>query len=221
MDPLNIIASVIAICGAITKTYETIDKITGLPKAFDQVQKDLPFVRNILDRAQERLNNSEPTDDQRKAILAVAKPCDDKAKELKRIFDELETKCKQDQDVKSWARVRLLYREALRGVKAHRVESLMNDILKGVEKLAWNEVFRLAMQEDLEGIQKAIEELSKVQPSLDDSEFDTIGTIHAGQTVAQGATAQQNNSQGHDNTFNSGKYVTSGSGHTFNFGKGS
>ncbi|KAH8661760.1 ankyrin repeat protein [Ilyonectria robusta] len=211
MDPLSIVASVIGIVGATTKTYETIDKITGLPKAFDQVQKDLPLVRKILERAQERLNNSEPTDDQRKAILAIAKPCDDKAKELKRIFDELETKCKEDQGAENWARVRVWYREALRGIKAHRVESLMEDILKGVEKLAWNEVFKLAMQEDLEGIKKAIEELSKVERSLEDSEIDTQGAIHASQTVAEGATAQMYNTQGGSHTFNSGKYITTNS----------
>ncbi|KAK7416538.1 hypothetical protein QQX98_005142 [Neonectria punicea] len=220
MDPLSIIASVVGIVDAITRTYETIDKITSLPEAFNKVKKGLPLVQNILEGARERLNNSEPTDDQRKAILAIAEPCDDNVKELKRIFDELETKCKEDQGAKNWARVRVWYRDALRSIKAHRVESLMTNILKGVEKLAWNEVFKLATQEDLESVKQVIEELSKVEPSLDDSDFDTTGAIHANQTVAEGANAQQNNTQGGSHTFNLGPSGNSGNSGTLISGVG-
>ncbi|KAK7420813.1 hypothetical protein QQX98_002617 [Neonectria punicea] len=155
MDPDHTIASVVGIVGAIAKTYETMDKIIGLPKAFDEVKKDLPL------------------------------------------------------------------RKALRGIKAHRVETLMNKILNRLKKLALSQVFKSTIRKDLKAIEAAIEGLAKVEPSLADSEFDSLGTIHASQRVEHGATGQQNNSQGNDNTFNSGKYVTSGTGHTFNFGKDS
>lgn len=221
MDPVGTIASVIGIVGAIAKTYETIDKIAGLPKAFDEVKKDLPLVRSILEDAKESLSDSELPSEQSHAILAIVQSCNDKAKELKRIFNEVQTKCKEDEHAKDWTVVRVVYRKALRGIKAHRVETLLHEILDGLKKLALSQVFKSTVHKDLKAIETAIEELAKVEPSLVDSEFDSPGTIHASQKVEQRATGQQNNSQGNDNTFNSGKYVTTGTGHTINFGKGS
>ncbi|KPM38322.1 hypothetical protein AK830_g8241 [Neonectria ditissima] len=217
MDPVSAIASVIGIIGGIAKTYEIIDKIVGLPKAFDEVKKDLPLVQSILNDAQESLSGSELPAEQSQAIMAVIKPCSDKAKELQRIFDEVKAKFREDEDAKDWAVVRGVYRKAVRGIKAYRVEALMDEILKGLKKLALGQVFSSTIRKGLKAIETAIEELAKVEPSLADSEFDGPGTIHASQNVEHGATGQQNNSQGNNNTFNSGKYVTSGTGHTFNF----
>ncbi|KAK7432962.1 hypothetical protein QQZ08_000433 [Neonectria magnoliae] len=221
MDPVGTIASVIGIVGAIAKTYETIDKIVGLPKAFNEVKKDLPLVRSILEDAKQSFVDPEPPDEQLQVILAAVSSCSDKATELKRIFDEVKERCKEDEHAKDWTVVRVVYRKALRGIKAQRVETLMNEILEGLKKLALSQAFKSTIRKDLKAIEAAIEELAKVEPSLVDSEFDSPGTIHASQRVEHGATGQQNNSQGNDNTFNSGKYVTSGTGHTFNFGKDS
>lgn len=222
MDPLSIIASVIGLLGAMTTTYTTIKKIAGLPKAFDKVRDDFPFVQSIFRDAQNRfIDGQQPSDQESKAALAIVNPCHDKVKELKRIFDEVEAECKKDQDAMDWARIRVAYHKALRGSKAQRVESLMKDILQDLQKLALSQLFKSAMKKELQAIEKAIEELSKVEPSLADSEFESRGDIYASQTVAEGATAQQNNSQGDGNTFNSGKYVATGSNHTINYGKDS
>ncbi|KAJ4179674.1 hypothetical protein NW759_017285 [Fusarium solani] len=217
MDPLSIIASVIGIVGAISATCKTISKITDLPKAFNQVKRHLPLVQKTLGDARKRLDSTTLTDDQRESILDTVNHCADKAKELKRIFDALENKCKQDQDAKSWVGVRAWYRDALRGIKGHRVESLMNDILEDVKRLGLHEIFRLATQEDVKEIKKALEELSKVEPSLDDEEIESRGSIYATQTVIEGAFGQQINPSGGSHKFYSGKYII-GDSSTVHFG---
>ncbi|KAL8364974.1 hypothetical protein RB595_003997 [Gaeumannomyces hyphopodioides] len=217
MDPLSAIASVVAIIGAISTAYKTISTISGLPKAFDQVGKHLPLVQGMVEDIRDRLGSTTINDGQRESILGVLGDCDDKVKELKRIFDALEKKCKEDQRARSWARVRGWYREALHGVKGHLVETLMNGILEDVKKLSLHEIFRLATQEDVKHIQEALEELSKVKPSLDDSEFESKGSIYANQTVAEGAFGQQNNPSGGSNSFISGKYNVTGENATVNF----
>jgi chromosome segregation ATPase len=221
MEPISAIVSVVGIVGAISATCKTIGKITDLPKAFDQVRRHLPLVQKTLDDARERLESTTLTDDQRESIFETVNHCADKAKELKRVFDTLETKCKQDQDAKSWDKVRTWYRDALRGIKGHRVESLMNDILEDVKRLGLHEMFRLATQEDVKDIKKALEELSKVEPSMDDEEIESRGSIYATQMVSEGAFAQQNNPSGGSNEFVSGKYAITGAGATVSFGKDS
>jgi hypothetical protein len=87
MDPLSITASIIGIIGGISAVSKTINTIKGLPKAFDEVQKDLPLVLGILRGAQNSLlDGQEITDDEKNAIVAVLQPSRDKAEELKRIF---------------------------------------------------------------------------------------------------------------------------------------
>ncbi|WKT54203.1 hypothetical protein QSH57_004787 [Fusarium oxysporum f. sp. vasinfectum] len=218
MEPLSIIASVVGIVGAISGTCKTIGKITDLPKAFDQVKRHLPLVQKTLDDAQVRLQNTTLTTDQRESIRETLSHCEEQANELKRIFDALEIKCKQDQDAKSWVKVRTWYRDALRGIKGHRVESLMNDILEDVKRLGLHETFNLATEDDVEEIKKALEELSKVEPSLDDAEIESRGSIHATQMVSEGGFGQQNNPSGGNNEFISGRYNITGKSANVNFG---
>lgn len=210
MDPVSLLASALTFISAIVATYETINKIAGLPKAFDEVRKDLPLVQRILKDAHVRISESKPPTDEYDEILAIVTPCNLKVKELSRIFDEVQEKCKGDQDAKDWAKVSAIYHKAIRGIKAHRVETLMDEILKGVKRLALNQLFKTAMQKDLKAIEKAIEELSKVEPSLADSDFDALGTINASQTIATGATAYQYNMQGGGNTLQWGNIGGSG-----------
>lgn len=222
MDPLSITASIIGIISGISATSKTIKTIKGLPKAFDEVRKDLPLVLGILRSAQNSLlDGQEITDDEKNAIVAVLQPSRDKAEELKRILDDVQAGCEKDKDAKDWTRIRTAYRTALRGVKASRIELLMIDILEGMKKLALSQVFKSATQHDVQTLEKAIHNLSKVEPSLPDSEFGTDRQIHATQHIATGAIGQQPNVQGGTNTFNSGKYVAAGTGHTFHYGKDS
>ncbi|KAF3912513.1 hypothetical protein ABW20_dc0107365 [Dactylellina cionopaga] len=180
MDPLSITASIIAIVGAVTQTYDIIKKISGLPKAFEEVNRQLPIVDQTLRAAKSRLRRGpDPTDEEDATITAILEPCKQKADKLKEIFEELKTKSQSSGDSALWGKIRIIYFKVLAGTKANRVESLMGDILKGTKLLALNQVFKLAMTQDLVAIEKAIENLAAVEPSLPDSDFEGSGTINA------------------------------------------
>lgn len=219
MDPVTIITSALAILGAVNATYETIGKIKDLPAAFTKVQERLPLAEKLLHDAQERLDATPLTERQRTAIISILKSCEAKAKDLQQIFEAIESKCKEDQDAaKVWQRVRGWYRDAARASKARRVETLMTDIMEDIERLAWQEVFRSATQDDMEEIKKAIEDLRQVEQSLEDSDLEEGNSVHATQNVAAGAFGNQNVvSGGSSHSFYAGKY----SAQTINIGKGS
>ncbi|KEZ45553.1 hypothetical protein SAPIO_CDS1888 [Scedosporium apiospermum] len=211
MEALGLVGSIIAIIGAVSASYGTISKITDLPQAFKKVKEALPLAQKLLDDVETTLRNSRLSEEQRKSVQDILNACNKDAKEMERIFRTLERKFKEDRGATSWSvSVRGWYRTALRSVKAHRVEDLMKSILGGLEKLALNQVFQLATTGDLEAIKTAIDELSTVPPSLDDSEFDAFGQMHAHMDVSDNATAQQINAQGGCHTFNSGRNVFSG-----------
>ncbi|WYZ40719.1 hypothetical protein EsH8_IV_001060 [Colletotrichum jinshuiense] len=96
MDPLSITASGVAIIGAIVKSYDTIERIQGFPKALDEVKKHLPLVQKILQDAGQRFQSTTLDEHENKTVLETVRHCEEKAKMLKGIFDELENKFKED-----------------------------------------------------------------------------------------------------------------------------
>ncbi len=225
MDPLSIIASTLAIVGAISTSYKTIKKISGLPDAFAEVGNQLPLVDRVLLAVRIRLESGPgPSKEEDAAIVATLKECEDKFAKLAKIFEALEKKVPKDTGTASdtakagipWGRVRAAYRSVLAGVKANRAETLMQSILKSLDMLARCHVFEAATREDLKALADAIEKLSsEVPPSLEDSEMEGSEGITASQNVESGGKGQQNSVIGDYNTFQSGEYV----GQNLYFGK--
>lgn len=147
----------------------------------------------------------------RNALQTVVSGCEEKAKQLQYIFDKVERGVK-DTDVS----VLDLYRTSLLHLgKAHWVETLMQDILRGLDALAMNRVFRMASQNQIAQQEKALDQLLKVESSVPDSHFEgpeTNGTQHN----ASGATGYQNFNTGPGQFINnSGKLYQA---QTINFG---
>ncbi|KAH0443549.1 phosphorylase superfamily protein [Colletotrichum camelliae] len=194
MDPITIITTTLGFVGTIVKSYNVIREIRELPEAFREVERQLPLVQRILSDVRQRLANSQTTDADRTTLENLIVPCQNDAKTLKDIFEKLEEGCKKDQDgIKAWAKARAWYREALRGTKAHRVESLMKTILDRVQLLASKELFD-AHDYSVQ-IMEALDKISKVDASLDDSELE-MGAIHASQTIQDNARGTQYNTAG-------------------------
>ncbi|EXL39254.1 hypothetical protein FOCG_18133 [Fusarium oxysporum f. sp. radicis-lycopersici 26381] len=214
MDPLSIAASVAGLLQAIAATYTTINTIRNLPKAFDYVNKHLPLVQKTLVDVQNRLAHRSLTEDERQAIARILTDCCNKAQKLKQIFDELGSRYKQDNDARNWDKLRGWYQKTLKGIKGHRVEGLMSDILKDMRDLSLYETFNLATQEDIEGIKRALEDISHAEPSLDDAAVESPSLIYSTQNVNTGGMGQQNTPSGGTNTFNSGYNISGG---TVNF----
>ncbi|KAG7110413.1 Vegetative incompatibility protein HET-E-1 like [Verticillium longisporum] len=191
-------------------------KSAKLPDAFKQVEKHLPLVKQTLEDARRTIDNS-VTEDQRIVVRGVLHDCNSKARELDRIFKGLEKNCDNSEGEKSWETIRGWYREILQGAKGHKVEALMNDIMGSLTTLGTLNAFKTPTYQDVEDIKRALDELSKVEPSLDDADFGAAGSNYAHQTVATGAVGQQNNPTGGTNTFESSMFKQGNSG-TMNFG---
>ncbi|KAH6683574.1 hypothetical protein F5X68DRAFT_242445 [Plectosphaerella plurivora] len=224
-EAIGAVAGIIGLLQATSASYTIISKIIDRPKAFDIVGEHTELVLAILRRvlaqlaAQPSLGQTEQDHEEDIASEKILTSCKSKAEELKRIFDEINEKIKRDQSATSWARVRAWYRHAVKGTKANRVETIMKEIFQGVQQLGQLQLFKLATQNDIGNIQRAIEDLSLVEPSLPDAEFDNKHTINANQTVEPNAWGQQNIPSGGVNTFVSGKYNVTGESATVNFGK--
>ncbi|KAM0530419.1 hypothetical protein ACHAQF_008174 [Verticillium nonalfalfae] len=205
MDPaslVGLIGSIVSIVDATSTATHKLLKSAKLPDAFKQVEKHLPLVKQTLEDARRTIDKS-ITEKQRIEIQDVLHDCNSKARELDRIFKDLGMKCNQVGGEKSWDTIRGWYRHILQGAKGHRVEALMNDIMGSLIKLGTLSTFRTATHKDMEDIKRALHELSNIEPSLDDADFEATGSNYAHQTVASGAVGQQNNPTGGTNTFES------------------
>jgi hypothetical protein len=217
MDPLSIIASAISIIEGIYVAYGAVEEIAGLPAAIDAVRSKVPIAEQTLRAARTRLRRDpEPSDEEMAAIVAIIKPCEEKTSQLKSIFEKLGDKAKKDA---SWEKVRRAYLSVLAGLKGNRVESLMQDIMKGMETLANYQVFQTAMKDDLVEIEKAIKELSAVLPSMDESDIVASNAMNATQNIHDNGRGWLTTVEGEGHTVNAGEYVAAGTGHHIYFGK--
>ncbi|KAF7556987.1 hypothetical protein G7Z17_g1065 [Cylindrodendrum hubeiense] len=177
MDPLSITAATIAIIQSISSTFDIIKHLKGLPKAFKEVGQSLPLVREILELAHSELQATAPDESVNQAIEPVINSCQEKAKALSDIFDELYKAKKHEKDAKEWSAFAIFYRKTvLRVGKSYKVETLMKDLLNSLKALAIHQLFKMATQGLTKKLENAIKKLSEVEPSLPDSDFEIKGT---------------------------------------------
>ncbi|GAB1315143.1 hypothetical protein MFIFM68171_05353 [Madurella fahalii] len=157
MDTLSIIASTIAILQAIASTYKAIQHLRGLPKAFDEVNRSLPLVEDSLVVARDRIRDVDLDESTRRAIEPVISSCQEKAKALLEIFQRVD-KAKKDANGSALDTYRA---RMLRLGKGHRVENLMQDILRGLQALAINQSLRAATHAQVARLERAISVLSQ------------------------------------------------------------
>ncbi|KAH7129661.1 putative ankyrin repeat-containing protein [Dactylonectria estremocensis] len=197
MDPLSVIASTIAVVQAISTTYKAIQHLRGLPNEFKEVNRNLPLAQDTLDLARDHLQDLALDESTKKAIQPVVTGCEEKAKMLQDIFEKVEKGVKNAKD----GSVLDFYRTSLlRLGKAHRVETLMQGILRGLNALATNQLFKTATQSQMAQLKEAIDQLSNVKSSVPDSDFEGSVT----QNIASGGTGHQSIISGQDHKINSG-----------------
>ncbi|OHW92213.1 hypothetical protein CSPAE12_09224 [Colletotrichum incanum] len=175
MDPLSITASTITVIQSLLAAYDTIKNIKDLPKAFAEVGRSLPLVKETLDLAQQALNSDKPDENVKSAIQPALTECLKRAKTIKDIFNEIEPGNQQDKGVKEWSAFARFYRtKVIPFGKAHKVEALMQDILNKLKVLAIHHGFKVHAESlgQIEKLENAIKSLAEVEPSLPDSEFD-------------------------------------------------
>ncbi|KAH7124342.1 WD domain-containing protein [Dactylonectria macrodidyma] len=201
MDPLSIVASTIAVVQAISSTYKAIQHLRGLPNEFNEVNRNLPLVQDTLGLARDQLQGLALDEPSKKAIQPIVSGCEEKAKILQDIFEKVEKGTKKSKD----GSVLDLYRTLLlRLGKAHRVETLMQGILRGLDALATNQLFKTATRSQMAQLKDAIDQLSNVESSVPDSDFE--GSMTNSQNIASGGTGYLS--------------VITGQGHNINPGSG-
>lgn len=201
MDPISIAGAAVTAVTVLSDTYKTIKRITGLPKAFDVVNDSLPLLQATLEATKARLQLPEAPK-VFEAIEPTIRKCKEDTEKLREIFQKIEQECGELSG--NWEDCyKIVYIKWLKSTKAGKVEDLMADVWKNVDKLSVFHIFQnLVTEDDLGKIESVRDELSKVEPSVADSELDT-GSIHASQNVT-GDNAQQNNTVGGSHKFIAG-----------------
>ncbi|KAM0440043.1 hypothetical protein ACHAPT_001146 [Fusarium lateritium] len=215
MDPLSIIASTITVVQAIPAAYNAIQNLRGLPKAFNEVHHHLPLVQETLENVQQQLKDSSLEKAEVTPVQSTVSRCKKNADSLLRIFQDVEERFKNGKNgsVMEFYRARVLQLG-----KGHRVEALMQELMKGLESLAVNRLFKTATQSQLTRLEEAINALSKVDSSVPDSAFEGSRAFGTVQHIAQGGHGNQAVNQGESqlNAFGANQYNSQGG--TMNFG---
>ncbi|KAL2686827.1 hypothetical protein Neosp_004369 [[Neocosmospora] mangrovei] len=218
MDPLSIIASTITVVQAIPLTYNAIQDLRGLPKAFKEVHHHLPLVQETLENVQQQLEGGSLDESAVIPVQNTVGRCKTSADSLLQIFQDVEKQYKNGKDgsVVDFYRARVL-----RLGKRHRVESLMQDLMRGLESLAVNRLFKTATQSQLTRLEEAIAELSQAESSVPDSMFEGSRAPKTVQHIAQGGHGNQavNQGQNQQNAFGANQYNSQGG--AMNFGTAS
>jgi hypothetical protein len=178
MDPLSIIAGIITIVDSTLSTYSAIREIKGLPKAFEEVERNLSLVKETIEIAQHQLYYNTPSDAEKRAIEPVIKRCECMLDELNKILTKIQKQKKEGNgETKDWPSLAKFYRKVVIPMgKAHRVETLMSSIMKNLKALAIHQMFKAATQAQIGKLEEAIKGLSQVEPSIPDSDFETNGS---------------------------------------------
>ena len=199
---LGMISAIISIIDATKQVYEAAEDEAGLPTNFKKSATKLPLISKFLEDAERYVNNA--ADESIKAAFApTLEDCKVQATHLQELFE----KVMPDEGDSRWDR----YVKAARTIgKGSRVESLVGGILDDLQLLAtrFPEVTTLGGKDQLA---KAIEEVTKMEPSLPDGFEQTPAYVHFGsgaQNVNTGGGHQySNNSTGNQNNGPGHQYI--------------
>ncbi|KFY02662.1 hypothetical protein O988_02002 [Pseudogymnoascus sp. VKM F-3808] len=184
---LGIISAIISIIDATKKVYEAVEDEAGLPTNFKKSATKLPLILKLLEYAEEYVNNE--TDESIKAAFTpTLEDCKVQAIHLQELFE----KVMPGEGDSRWDR----YMKAARTIgKGGRVESLVGGILDDLQLLA-TRFPEITTLEGKDQLATAIEEVTKMEPSLPDGFEQTPAYAHyvgGAQNVQLGGGNQYNN----------------------------
>lgn len=174
---LGIISAIISIIDATHQVYEAVKDEAGLPTNFKKSAAKLPLISKLLEDAERYV---EAADEAAKtAFAATLDNCKAQAIQLQELFNKV-----MPEDGESrWDR----YVKAARTIgKGGRVENLVGGILGDLQLLA-TRYPEVSSPRTKEKLAKAVEEVTKMEPSLPDG-FEQMPTY-----AHYGSGAQNNN----------------------------
>jgi alkaline phosphatase len=198
---LGIISSIISIIDATKQVYEAVKDEAGLPTNFKKSATKLPLISKLLEDAEKYV---EAADESIKAAFTpTLEDCQVQATHLQELFG----KVMLEEGDSRWDR----YVKAARTIgKGGRVESLVRGILDDLQLLA-TRFPEVATPRGKDQLAKAIEEVTRMEPSLPDGFEQMPAYAHYGsgaQNINTGSGTQHNNSgTGHQNSGSGQQYI--------------
>lgn len=204
-EVLGIISAAISIIDATIQLSNAIKDETGLPRNFKTVAAQLPLIAKLLDDAERYVEEEgkEEIEAFTSSFSPVLRDCKEKATQLRQLFEKV---IPTDGDSRTGR-----YIKAARTIgKGGRVETLMKGILDGLQLLT-TKLPKTTSRRGQQNLTKAIEEVSKMEPSLPDGFEDAATIAHYGngsQNVNAGVGSQYNhNSTGNQNNGPGNQYI--------------
>lgn len=166
---IGLIAGIADIIDKTKQIWDTAHDIGDVPEAFNEVAPKLKIVKDILKLANNYIKDSTRAAESYTSLKEVADNCKVKATKLQEIFQKVLAKDDDSRLVR--------YKKAVGAVvKGNRVEELMEAILKDLDLLGTYLNFE---EKTKKKVQKAIDEVSDIDPSLVDNSEDGKN-IHSG-----------------------------------------
>jgi hypothetical protein len=185
---LGIISSIISIIDATKQVYDAVEDDAGLPKNFKRSAAKLPLISKLLEDAETYINSSADAAT-KAAFTSTLEDCKRQATQLQELFVKVIPGGGDSRGER--------YIKAARTIgKGGRVESLTKGILDGLQLLATDfpGIMQPRRKKELE---IAIDDVSKMKPSLPDGFKEKYGFVHYGsgaQNNNNGSGIQHNNS---------------------------
>lgn len=169
-----------------------------LPEAFHEVNKHLELVHRSLEAAQKAVQDIVNAGNNHLAnelvsFVATIAGCNKKLEELKETFLKLH----------EFGEGRHPFRKRYRAVVErlggtnHRVEALTRDILDDILSLRANQVFHLAIQDQVDDIHQALEALNVVEPSVEEGE-EEFGSLSVHSDSSTDSSSQSSDGDMHN-----------------------
>lgn len=174
---LGIISAIISIIDATRKVYEAVKDEAGLPTNFKKSATKLPLISKLLEDAERYVEAADEATEI--AFTPTLEDCKAQAIQLQELF----SKVMPEEGESRWDR----YMKAARTIgKGGRVESLVGGILDDLQLLT-TRFPKATTERTKEQLAKAVEEVTKMEPSLPDGFEQMPAYAH------YGSGAQNNN----------------------------
>jgi hypothetical protein len=189
---LGIISSILSIIDAAKQVYESLGDEADLPTNFKKSATKLPLISKLLEDAERYVNNA-ADESTKAAFIPALQDCEARATKLQELFEKV---IPEESDSR-WDR----YVKAARTIgKGGRIESLVGGILDDLQLLA-TRFPDVTILREKDQLAKAIEEVTKMEPSLPDDFEQTPVYAH------YRSGAQNNNSTGNQNNGPGQQYI--------------
>ncbi|TQV89980.1 vegetative incompatibility protein HET-E-1 [Cordyceps javanica] len=195
-EVLGIISAVISIADATFKLYSAAKDEAGLPPNFKTVATKLPLISKLLEDAERFVDGAD--EGLFLTLMPIVTDCNQKATQLQQLFEKV-TAAEDDSRFER-------YVKAARTIgKGGRVETLMKAILEDLQLLTMK-FPRAVSRRGQENLTGAIEEASKLEPSLPDG-FENASTFANYGSGAQNVNTGAGSLYNHQNNGSGNQYV--------------